>query len=378
MRLDIVVIGLSVTSSWGNGHATTYRALLEALAQRGHRVTFLERDMPWYRSHRDLAKPANWTVKLYSELADVPRLFGAQIRRANLVILGSYVPDGIAIAEWVTTNAQGVTGFYDIDTPVTLAGLEGGLDYMSAAMIPRFDLYLSFSGGPIPGMIEDAYGSPMARALYCSADIGLYRPQAAAPKWALGYLGTYSDDRQPQLEKLLLAPARALESERFVVAGSKYPEDLVWPRNVERIEHLAPREHPPFYARQRFTLNATRADMRALGFSPSVRLFEAAACGSPIISDRWPGIETIFAPSSEILLASRPEEVIEILRDLPEERRRSIAEQARQRIFREHTPDHRARQLETYYLEAAERRVGLTRRSATDATLQTAELQLSR
>ena len=378
MRLDIVVVGLSVTSSWGNGHATTYRALLEALAQRGHRVTFLERDTPWYRSQRDLAKPANWSVKLYSELQDVPRLFGAQIRRANLVILGSYVPDGIAIAEWVTTHAQGVTAFYDIDTPVTLAGLEGGLDYMSAAMIPRFDLYLSFSGGPVPGLIEDAYGSPMARALYCSADIGLYRPQAAAPKWALGYLGTYSDDRQPQLEKLLLAPARALPRERLVVAGSKYPDDLVWPTNVERIEHLPPREHPRFYARQRFTLNATRADMRALGFSPSVRLFEAAACGAPIMSDRWPGIETIFAPSSEILLASRPEEVIEILRDLPEERRLSIAEQARQRILREHTPDHRARQLETYYLEAAERRMNPRRRGAAGEALQTAEMQLSR
>ncbi len=232
MRLDIVVIGLSVTSSWGNGHATTYRALLEALAQRGHRVTFLERDTPWYRSHRDLAKPANWTVKLYSELQDVPRLYGAQIRRANLVILGSYVPDGIAIAEWVTTQAQGITAFYDIDTPVTLASLDRGLDYISAAMIPRFDLYLSFSGGPVPGMIEDAYGSPMARALYCSADMNLYRPQAASPKWSLGYLGTYSDDRQPQLEKFLLAPARALESERFVVAGSKYPADLAWPQNV--------------------------------------------------------------------------------------------------------------------------------------------------
>ena len=378
MRLDIVVIGLSVTSSWGNGHATTYRALLEALAQRGHRVTFLERDTPWYRSHRDLAKPANWTVRLYSDLQDVPRLFGALIRRANLVVIGSYVPDGIAIAEWVTTHAEGVTAFYDIDTPVTLAGLESGLDYLSAAMIPRFDLYLSFSGGPIPGMIEDAYGSPMARALYCSADVGLYRPQSAPPKWSLGYLGTYSDDRQPQLERLLLAPARELGAERFVVAGSQYPEDLIWPQNVERIEHLAPREHPVFYAQQRFTLNATRADMRALGFSPSVRLFEAAACGTPIISDHWPGIETIFAPSSEILLASRPDEVVQIIRDLPEERRRSIAEQARRRIFREHTPDHRARQLERYYLEAAERRMSVRRSRVGSDVVQTVEMQLSR
>ncbi len=378
MTLNIVVIGLSVTSSWGNGHATTYRALLEAMAQRGHRVTFLERDVPWYRNNRDFIKPTSWNVRLYRQLQDVPRLFGPLIRDANLVIIGSYVPDGIAIAEWVTAHAQGITAFYDIDTPVTMAGLPNGLDYISAAMIPRFDLYLSFSGGPVPGMIEDIYGSPMARTLYCSADIGLYRPQPAAPKWSLGYLGTYSEDRQPQLEKLLLAPARQLPTEHFVAAGSKYPDHLVWPANVTRIEHLAPHAHPGFYAQQRYTLNVTRADMRSLGFSPSVRLFEAAACGTPIISDHWPGIETLFAPSSEILLASRPIDVIEIMRDLPEEKRLSIAEHARRRILRDHTPGHRALQLENYYLEAASRRLQVPDSTAANRILQASEMQLSR
>lgn len=378
MKLDIVVFGLSVTSSWGNGHATTYRALLEALAQLGHHVTFLERDTPWYRSHRDLTKPSSWSVRLYDELRDVPRLFGSLVRDANLVILGSYVPDGIAIAEWVTSHAQGITAFYDIDTPVTLAGLGNGIGYISATLIPRFDLYLSFSGGPVPGLIEERYGSPMARTLFCSADIDLYRPRAAAPQWSLGYLGTYSEDRQPQLEKLLLAPARVLHGESFVVAGSKYPDKLEWPRNVQHIEHLAPRDHPDFYAQQRFTLNVTRADMRSLGFSPSVRLFEAAACGTPIISDRWPGIETIFSPSTEILLASTPEEVVQIIRELPEQRQRSIAEHARQRVLRDHTPDHRARQLEKYYLEATERRFRLAGHRRADRVTQAAEMQMSR
>ncbi|MGE5157408.1 MAG: glycosyltransferase [Gemmatimonas sp.] len=374
MNLKIVVIGLSVTSSWGNGHATTYRALLEALARRGHRVTFLERDVPWYRNNRDFTKPSSWNVRLYQHLQDVPRLFGSLIRDANLVIIGSYVPDGIAIAEWVTAHTQGLTAFYDIDTPVTLAGLDEGLGYISAAMIPRFDLYLSFSGGPVPGMIEDIYGSPMARTLYCSADLELYRPCKAAPKWSLGYLGTYSDDRQPQLENLLLAPARELSDAQFVVAGSKYPERLAWPANVGRIEHLAPHEHPAFYAQQRFTLNVTRADMRSLGFSPSVRLFEAAACGTPIISDRWPGLETIFTPGSEILLASSPREVIQIINEISDERRLSIAERARQHIQREHSPDHRARQLENYYLEAAGRRLKVPDRNAAGRTMHVAEM----
>jgi spore maturation protein CgeB len=375
MNLNIVIIGLSVTSSWGNGHATTYRALIEALASRGHHVTFLERDVPWYRGHRDLTKPSNWTVKLYQSLQDIPRRYTSLIRDANLVVLGSYVPDGIAIAEWVTAHAQGVTAFYDIDTPVTLAGLDQGLEYLSAAMIPRFDLYLSFSGGPVPGMIEDAYGSPMARVLYCSADPDLYRPHPVKQHWSLGYLGTYSDDRQPSLERLLLAPAMMLADHQFVVAGSRYPEHLVWPDNVSRIEHLSQHQHPPFYSRQRFTLNLTRADMRALGFSPSVRLFEAAACGTPVISDRWPGIETIFEPGSEILLVSDAREVSQILRDIPEERRLAIADKARRRILADHTPDHRARQLEAYYLEAAGRRRRNLLQPAAGRTMQAAEVR---
>lgn len=356
MKLNVVFIGLSITSSWGNGHATTYRALLKALARRGHNVTFLERDLPWYRENRDLATPAGWSVKLYNNLQDLPRRFGKLVTAADLVVVGSYVPDGIAISEWVTSHAQGITAFYDIDTPVTLAGLDSGLEYISAATIPRFDLYLSFSGGPVPGIIEDVYGSPMARVLYCSADLSSHQPCSAPAKWSVGYLGTYSEDRQPQLDRLLLASARELRAVRFVAAGSQYPDEISWPDNVDRIEHVAPGDHASFFAAQRFTLNVTRADMRSLGFSPSVRLFEAAACGTPIMSDRWPGIETIFTPSSEILLVDGTRDVVQILETMSEEHRLSVAEQARQRILRDHTPEHRARQLEAYYVEALGRR----------------------
>ncbi|WP_050385565.1 CgeB family protein [Bradyrhizobium pachyrhizi] len=355
MTLSIVVIGLSVTSSWGNGHATTYRALIEALAQRDHRVTFLERDMPWYREHRDLATPSTWSVALYQSLPDLALKFGTLVSTADVVIVGSYVPDGIAVAEWVTTNARGITAFYDIDTPVTLAGLDRGLPYLSAALIPRFDLYLSFAGGPVPKVVETEFGSPLARVLHCSADMDLYQGQQGEPKWELGYLGTYSRDRQPSVERFLVAPACAMPDLQFVVAGSQYP-DMTWPENVARIDHLAPSQHAGFYSEQRFTLNVTRADMRALGFSPSVRLFEAAACGTPIISDRWTGIETILEPEAEIFLVDDSSDVIELLRNMPDERRRSIGAKARRRILAEHTPAHRARQLESYVQEAMSQR----------------------
>lgn len=352
MSLNIVVFGLAITSSWGNGHAVTYRALIKALHERGHRVTFIERDRPWYRTHRDIDTADYCRIELYGELRDVPQRFGKLVADADLVILGSYVADGVILADWITTIATGVTAFYDIDTPVTLAGLDTGkTEYISAAEIPRFDLYLSFTGGPVLGLIEDLYGSPRARPLYCTADLRIHTPIDAPKRWALGYLGTYSSDRQPTVEHLLFETARSLPQQNFVVAGPQYPASVRWPENVDRIEHVAPADHRAFYGRQRYTLNATRRDMVTAGFSPSVRMFEAAACGTPIITDAWPGLETFFDIGKEILLVESPHQVMQILTELPEERRRSIAEAARARLLRSHTPQCRAEQLEDYYRE---------------------------
>src|SRR3954453_18180883 len=369
MTLDIVIVGLSITSSWGNGHATTYRALAKALSNRGHSASFLERSGAWYREHRDLANADYCRIHLYGSLPELARGHAQSIRDADLVILGSYVPDGIAIGDWITAGATGVTAFYDIDTPVTLAGLETNkISYLSPGLIPRFDLYLSFSGGPALGIVQDLYGSPLSRALYCSADV-VHRSSVAASKWSLGYLGTYSEDRQPTLEKLLLAPARVLRDHSFIVAGPKYPDSLEWPANVTYIPHLPPNEHASFYGSQRYALNVTRSDMKALGFSPSVRLFEAAACGIPVISDDWPGMETVFTPGKEILIAEESRDVMQILTDMPEDRRLGIAAAARARFLKEHTPDHRARQLEAYYQEA------LARRRAPKSTSQAVQLE---
>jgi spore maturation protein CgeB len=354
MKLDIVVFGLSITSSWGNGHAVTYRALLKALAARGHQITFLERDVPWYRENRDLAKADFCRIELYKELRDLA-LYASLVAEADLVILGSYVPDGATVGDWITSAARGVTAFYDIDTPVTLAGLaQGRTEYLTPSLIPRFDLYLSFTGGPTLELLERRYGSPCARPLYCTADSDLHAPLALEHDYALGYLGTYSKDRQPALDRLLIEPARELKTERFVVAGAQYPASLRFPKNVTHIAHAPPAEHSAFYARQRFTLNVTRADMVAAGYSPSVRLFEAAACAVPVISDRWAGLETFFTPGSEILIADNADEVITILQDLPEARRRAIGEAAHRKFLSAHSPAQRARDLESYYAAIVE------------------------
>jgi spore maturation protein CgeB len=362
--LNIVFLGLSVTSSWGNGHATNYRGLLRTLTARGHEVLFLERDVPWYAENRDMADPPWGRTELYTSLADLKRRFKRAVREADAVVLGSYVPQGVAVGQWVTATAQGVRVFYDIDTPVTLAKLaKCDYEYLAPHLIPRFDLYLSFTGGPTLQRIERQYGSPMARAFYCMVDPALYYPPRRNPgvhrrrvrrrrKYDLGYLGTYSADRQQQLEKLLIRPARSEPRKRFIVAGPQYPGEIRWPENVERVEHLPPADHRRFYTSQRFTLNVTRADMRRAGYSPSVRLFEAAACGTPIISDIWPGIEEVLRPGSEILLAATGSEILRYLNEMSEAERRAIGARARRRVLREHTAEHRALELERHLAAA--------------------------
>jgi spore maturation protein CgeB len=350
--LSIVILGLSITSSWGNGHATTYRGLVRELARRGHDVLFLERDVPWYAANRDLPRPPYGRTELYRDLDGLRVGFGGVVRDADFVMVGSYVPEGVPVGEWVTATARGATAFYDIDTPVTIARLErGDREYLAPHLIPRYGAYLSFSGGPILDRIAREYGSPLARPLYCSFDPELYYPSERhsgdAPRWDLGYMGTYSDDRQPPLERLLLEPARRWDEGSFVVAGPQYPESIRWPDNVERIDHLPPAAHRAFYTDQRFTLNVTRADMIRAGYSPSVRLFEAAACGTPIISDTWEGLECFFEPGRDILLSRSPEETLVYLRDLGEREREEIGRRARERVLARHTAACRAEELET-------------------------------
>lgn len=351
-NLDIVILGLSITSSWGNGHATTFRGLVRELDKKGHRVSFLERDVPWYASNRDMANPPFCKTILYSSLEELKEQYADLIQRADLVIVGSYVPEGVAVGEFVTSNAGGVTAFYDIDTPVTLAKLErSDYEYLHPDLIPKYQLYLSFTGGPTLRRIEQQYGSPAARAFYCSFDPQLYYPEEMPIKWDLGYLGTYSDDRQPPLQSLMLDAAQQLNDKQFVVAGPQYPASIQWGANVERIEHLPPSRHRTFYNSQRFTMNITRADMIKAGYSPSVRLFEAAACGTPIISDYWDGIDSIFEIGTEILISRSAEDTVFYLTNISEEERKAIGERARQKALNHHTAAHRASELEMFYRE---------------------------
>jgi spore maturation protein CgeB len=359
--MKLVVFGLSISSSWGNGHATTYRALLRAFAERGHEVVFYEWDAPWYGGkHRDLPAPGYCRLVLYESWAEVAREAIAEARDADATLVGSYVHEGAEVIDDLAAAGVEALFFYDIDTPVTVAALRGaGTEYLRRDQVPLFARYFSFTGGPfLSEVLEAELGARDAQPLYCSVDGERYRPVRPDRALAadLAYMGTYAVDRQPVLERFLVGPAERLPARRFLVAGPLYPPELEWPRNVRHLPHLPPPRHPAFYSSAAWQLNATRAEMVAAGWSPSVRLFEAAACGAAMLSDRWPGIEAFFTPGREILLPESAEAVVEILETTHPDDRIAIGRAARARVLAAHTAERRAAELEA--LLAAPVRVG--------------------
>ncbi len=348
--MKLVVFGLSITSSWGNGHATTYRALLRALARRGHRIHFIEKDVEWYQSHRDLSYPEFCTVELYESWEQDSRALLTAASDADAILVGSYFPDATLASRALFAQARCPVLFYDIDTPITLAALrsKGSVAYLDAADIPHYATYLSFTGGPVLQELEQRFGAKKALPFFCSVDPDLYRPTQPRPEFHadLSYLGTYAADRQPKLMHLLDAPAAFLRERTFLVAGPQYPADTLWQPNVRHLDHVAPADHPAFYSSSRFTLNLTRDDMVAAGYSPSVRLFEAAACGAAILSDDWPGLSNLLTPGEEILLPADGTQVSDILQHTTDAERHRLGRNARSRILAEHTAAHRAEQFE--------------------------------
>lgn len=350
--MKIVIFGLSITSSWGNGHATTFRALARALHDRGHRVVFYEHDLEWYSSNRDLPSPAFCEIRLFEKWDDVRKSAIKEAAESDVVMVGSYFPDGLQVIDGLSEINGPVKTFYDIDTPITISQLRdsGQTEYLRTDQIPAFDVYFSFTGGPMLHEIESRLGARRAVPLYCSFDPDEYRRFGVNKRFAcdLSYMGTYAPDRQPKIDEFLSEPARRLSSRSFLVAGPQYPKSVEWPANVRRITHLNPRWHARFYSSSRFTLNVTRRDMVRAGYSPSVRLFEAAACGATVVSDNWPGLDTFFTPGEEILLPCSGTDVVELLTKLPSSEIRRIGDRAQARVLEEHTSQKRAQQFETF------------------------------
>lgn len=348
MSRRLVVFGLSLSSSWGNGHAPTFRGLLRALADRDWEITFFERDVEWYASNRDLPQPDFCDLRLYASWPSATSQAEAAVKAADAVLVGSLVADGQAIIDWLKGYDRPVL-FYDIDTPITLVELRQRRQtaYLRADQVPSFDVYFSFAGGPALAELERTWGARHAVALHCGVDTLVYRPVPGTPEFtcALGYMGTYAADRQPAVEQLFIAAARARPAERFILAGPQYPA-MSLPPNVTHDQHVYPREHAAFYCSSRATLNLTRQAMREYGWAPSTRLFEAAACGACIISDVWPGLDALLEPGREVLFAGDTHDVVHHLDGLTPARRQQIGAAARERVLRDHTYARRATQFE--------------------------------
>ena len=348
--MKIVIFGLSITSSWGNGHATTYRALARALRARDHHIVFFEHDVEWYASNRDMPEPSFCDVRIYETWPEVVAEARRELLDCDVAMVGSYFPDGIVAIEEVLDCRAPVKIFYDIDTPITVAKLRAGdAEYISPQQVPGFDLYFSFTGGPMLRELESRFGAARAVPLYCSFDPDRYHHCPVARfQCDMSYMGTYAPDRQAKIDELLCEPARALPQKSFIVAGPQYPSDISWPANIRRIIHLEPKFHASFYSSSRLTLNVTRREMVLAGYSPSVRLFEAAACGTTIVSDNWPGLDDFFVPGEEILLPDSPADVVRYLSEMEDSEIQRIGRNAQERVLAEHTAQCRAQQFEDY------------------------------
>jgi spore maturation protein CgeB len=355
--MHLVIFGLTVSSSWGNGHATLWRGLVKALARRGHTVTFYERDVPYYASTRDeFQHPEGFRLRLYRNLEVIREEVERDLRDADVSMLTSYCPDANWAADLVLSSAARVRCYYDLDTPVTLDALHEGkkVPYLPARGLGEFDLVLSYTGGRALDELRNKLGARMVAPLYGSVDPETHAPAAAREEFRaeLSYLGTYAADRQKALERLFVEPARRITQHRFVIGGAQYPPEFPWSSNIHFVRHLPPALHSAFYSSSRATLNITRRAMASYGYCPSGRLFEAAACGAAILSDGWEGLETFFEPGRDFLLVNTAEDVALAL-ELSDEELRRLGMAARDRALQEHTAEHRAIALESYCEQAA-------------------------
>jgi spore maturation protein CgeB len=347
--MKLVIFGLTISSSWGNGHATLWRGLCRALAARGHRVVFFERDVQYYADNRDLWEIPGGELVLYREWSDALPAARRHAAEADVAMVTSYCPDGVAATELVAGSPAAVRAFYDMDTPVTLDALRSGapVSYLGPRGLRDFDLVLSFTGGAALDELRSTLGARRVAPLYGHVDPDIHRPVPPMPGEPvdLSYLGTYAADRQDALEMLLVEPARRLPGRRFRIGGAQYPHDFPWTPNTLFMRHVPPAQHPAFFCSSRLTLNVTRRAMAEMGWCPSGRLFEAAACGVPILTDTWAGLDEFFTPGGEILTAAHTGDAVAAL-ELDDAELARIGRAARERTLDEHTSARRAAELE--------------------------------
>lgn len=348
--LRIAFFGSSLVSALWNGAATYYRGLIRALHGRGHRITFYEPDAFGRQEHRDLDDPDWARVVVYPAERTAVRRQLEDARGADVVVKASGVGVFDELLERETLALKGPDRrvvFWDVDAPATLDRMESDPDDPFRALVPEYDLVLTYGGGEPVARAYREVGARGCVPIYNALDPETHFPVPAEPDLAadLSFLGNRLPDREERVEEFFLRPARALPSARFLLGGSGWG-DRALPENVRWIGHVPTGRHNAFNASPRAVLNVHRGSMARYGFSPATRVFEAAGAAACLITDDSRGLERFLEPEREVLVARDGEEVAEHVRGLPEERARRIGRAARERVLREHTYDRRAEQVE--------------------------------
>ena len=349
--LDLVIIGRSILSSEANPTAGLYRGLINELAHRGHRTIYLEYHEPGKKYVRDMLKSPYCEVWTYGSTDQLFEEYSYAIQSADVVLMGSMVQDTNRVAEWIAEEARGVTVYYDTNLSATIDHLHCQQDNsafcLTADNLRHFNLFLSTTGGPFLENLAKRYDLGFARPLYESVDPYSFYRTDTDKSYELGFIGTYKSDRKTLLEATLLGPARTTPNRKFTLAGSGYDEAEL-PRNVTYLEHLPGTNLVDFYNRQHCSLVLSRADRRRMGYTPTRRLLAAAACGVPVLSDAWDGIDYFFEPHRELFCVDNEQDVLDVLYGQDETVRNKIGSAARQRVMAQHTVGHRAEELLEY------------------------------
>jgi len=349
--MRIAFFGSSLVSAYWNGAATYYRGIIRALHERGHRVTFYEPDAYDRQKHRDLPDPDWAEVVVYPGKGEdgVLRML-ERARGADLVVKASGVGVFDELLERSVLELKGPgtrVAFWDVDAPATLDRVQGNPDDPFHALIPRYDLVLTYGGGEPVVRAYQALGARLCVPIYNALDPSTHHPVAPDARFDadLSFLGNRLPDREKRVEEFFLEAAKALPDKRFLLGGSGWG-DKGLPGNVRYLGHVYTRDHNAFNCTPRAVLNISRESMARYGFSPATRVFEAAGAASCLITDAWEGLEEFLEPGEEVLVARSGAEVAEILKRLTPEEARRIGQAAYERVLAGHTYAHRAAQLD--------------------------------
>jgi spore maturation protein CgeB len=349
--MNIAFFASSLVSAYWNGAATYYRGMVRALAERGHSVTFYEPDAFGRQQHRDMEDPPWARVVVYraESEADVLRTV-EQARGADLVVKASGVGVYDELLERAVLELQSpatLVVYWDVDAPATLDRMHADAADLLRPLVPRYDMVLTYGGGEPVRQAYLGLGARECVPIYNALDPSTHHPVAPDARFEgeLGFLGNRLPDREARVEEFFLRAAAQLPRHRMLLGGNGW-QDKPMPANVKYLGHVYTADHNAFNCTPRAVLNVSRESMARYGFSPATRVFEAAGAAACLITDAWEGLETFFAPGTEVLVASSGDEVAAHVQALDAATARRIGEAAYQRVLAEHTYAHRAAQLD--------------------------------